>query len=142
MSTNDSQKSYRKPHVAKIEGNWWLKSRYYLFYIIRESTAFAMIWLSMVLMFGVICAKTNDLGQDEFYRFIFFLQNPFVIALNVLALMATLFHSITWFNLAPKAINVVIAGKQPPTWFFIIALWSITIIVSIIMLLLVLGYFR
>lgn len=112
MNSSESDKLYRKPHLNQMESNWWLKLRCYFFYILRESTAFFMIWTSLVLMFGVVCSHINEMGQNEFYRFIFFLQHPVVIVINTLALLSALIHSLTWFNLAPKAMNIIIAGKK------------------------------
>ena len=40
--------------------------------------------------------------------------NPIVIALNVISLFFVVFHAITWFNLAPKAMAVRIGGKRVP----------------------------
>jgi len=142
MKINEPDKSYRKPYLTNIPNNWWLKLRYYLFYIVRESTSFFMLWISIVLMYGVICAHTNEMGRDEFYRFIFFLRHPVVVALNVLALMAALLHSITWFNLAPKATNIVLAGKKLPAILIISGFWLITLVVSMALLLLIFGYFK
>lgn len=122
--------SYRKPYQAEMPANWSLKLRFYLFYMIRESSAFFMIWFSLVLMFGIICSYTNAQGQDEFYRFIFFLRHPLVIVLNSLTLLAALLHTVTWFNLAPKAINVVIAGQKPPARLWICILWGGTLLLS------------
>lgn len=122
--------TYRKPYQPKMEKRWWLKLPYYFFYIIRESTAFFMIWVSMVLMFGVICAHTNELGQDEFFRFIFFLRSPFAIVMNILALLAALLHTITWFNLVPKAVSVVILGQKPPAILLISSMWIMTLLAS------------
>lgn len=142
MKINESDKSYRKPYLADMPNNWWSKLRYYLFYIVRESTAFFMLWISIVLMYGVICAQVNEVGRDEFYRFIFFLQNPIVIVINILALIAALIHSFTWFNLAPKATNIIFAGKKLSATPMVIGFWLVTIILSVMLLLLVLGYFR
>jgi len=142
MNIDNQNKSYRNPHCAKMDTKWWRKITHYTFYIMRESTAFFMIWVSIVLMYGVVCAHTNDVGQDEFYRFIFFLQHPIVVVINVLALLAALLHTVTWFNLAPKATNVVIAAKKPPSFMFVASLWIITLAVSICLLMTVYGYFR
>ncbi|WP_392551776.1 hypothetical protein RHO14_09885 [Orbus wheelerorum] len=142
MKINQSDKSYRKPNLTDMPNNCWLRSRYYLCYIARASTSFFMLWISIVLMYGVICAHTNEMGRDEFYRFIFFLQHPVVIVLNVLALMAALRHSIIWFNIVPKATNTRLSGKKLPALLITSGLWLLTIVVSTALLLLVFGYFK
>ncbi|MDF7666291.1 hypothetical protein PT273_00210 [Orbaceae bacterium ESL0727] len=68
------------------------------FYFLRESSAFFLIWLSLLLMYSIICAYTNQVGQDEFYRVIFFLQKPWVITLNGVALLMLLLHTAIWFT--------------------------------------------
>lgn len=133
---------YRKPYQPPMNKSWWRQLPYYIFYIMRESTAFFMLWISIILTFGIICAYPNAQGVNEFYRFIFFLQNPIVVVINILALVAALFHTLTWFNLMPKAVNIVIAAKKPPAALFIIGLWVIMMVVSSVILYAVFGYFR
>jgi fumarate reductase subunit C len=41
---------------------------------------------------------------------------PWMIAVNVLALAATCFHTITFLNLAPKATVVRLDGWRVPAW--------------------------
>lgn len=134
MNKSESYKS----SIANKETSWWLKSCCYLSYICRKSAAFFMIWISIVLMFGVVCSHTNEMGQDEFYRFIFFLQHPFVIVVNVLALISMLFHTLTWFNFN----HFTAGGKRSANILSVLGLWVITIVISVAMLLLVFGYFR
>ena len=42
------------------------------------------------------------------------LRSPLFVTLDALALAFVLFHSITWFNLAPKAMAVRLGGKRVP----------------------------
>jgi fumarate reductase subunit C len=36
--------------------------------------------------------------------------------LNAVALLLALYHTITWFNLAPRAMPVRFGGKRLPDW--------------------------
>lgn len=99
---------------------------------------FAILWGSLMLMYGVICMYTNNMGQDEFYRFIFFLRSPFVVVLNCLALLVAICHSISWFNLVPKVIFSTRSNKRAQDYLFTIGLWSVTIAISICLVLFVL----
>jgi fumarate reductase subunit C len=47
----------------------------------------------------------------EFQRW---LQNPILVALNILSFFFVIFHAITWFNLAPKAMAIRLGGKRVP----------------------------
>jgi fumarate reductase subunit C len=53
-------------------------------------------------------------GADAYARFQERLKAPILIALNALSLFFVLFHALTWFHLAPKAIAVRRRGKRVP----------------------------
>ena len=103
--------------------------------IIDKLTAFSMIWVSMVLMYGVICMYTNAMGQDEFYRFIFFLQSPLAVIINVIALLLALFHSINWFRLIAKVVFKQTTHKKGQVYLLIISLCVVTLLLSYCLLL-------
>ncbi len=103
--------------------------------IIDKLTAFSMIWVSMVLMYGVICMYTNAMGQDEFYRFIFFLQSPLTVIINVIALLLALFHSINWFRLIAKVVFKQTTHKRRQVYLLIIGLCVVTLLLSYCLLL-------
>lgn len=103
--------------------------------IIDKLTAFSMIWVSMVLMYGVICMYTNAMGQDEFYRFIFFLQSPLTVIINVIALLLALFHSINWFRLIAKVVFKQTTHKKGQVYLLIIGLCVVTLLLSYCLLL-------
>ena len=42
--------------------------------------------------------------------------HPAVLALNAVAFAFLLLHAITWFNLAPQAMVVHVAGRRVPGW--------------------------
>jgi fumarate reductase subunit C len=53
-------------------------------------------------------------GPEAWLEMQDFFANPIVIALNVISLFFVVFHAITWFNLAPKAMAVRLGGKRVP----------------------------
>jgi fumarate reductase subunit C len=105
--------------------------------ILNKLVPFSMIWVSLVLMFGVICMYTNAMGQDEFYRFIFFLQSPLVVTINAIALLLALFHSINWFRLIPNVIFKQSIHKKWQVYLLITGLWGVTVVISCCLLLLI-----
>lgn len=114
----------RKPYVREMKPTWWKNLGFYKFYMLREGTAIPQVWFSIVLLVGLF----NPVG------FIHFLQNPIVLLLNIIALAATLLHAKTWFELAPKAVNIVHKNKQLPADLLVKALWGVTAVVSVIIL--------
>ncbi|QIQ20780.1 fumarate reductase subunit C [Zophobihabitans entericus] len=132
IEPQDEKSSYRKPYQPEMPATWWQKMAVYRKYILRESTSVLMIWFSLLILYGLTTINT-----DEFYNFIFFVRHPVVIAINAITLLAALYHSITWFNLAPKAMNVVVKDRKLPALIPIMALWILTIVASVVLFMIV-----
>lgn len=99
----------RKPYVRPMTSTWWKKLPFYRFYMVREGTAVPAVWFSIVLIYGLFALKH---GAESWAGYIGFLQNPVVVILNLITLAAALLHTKTWFELAPKAANVIIKGEK------------------------------
>ncbi|WP_108652227.1 fumarate reductase subunit C [Dongshaea marina] len=96
---NNSQ-SKRKPYVRDVKKDWWLKNRFYSFYMLREFTCvFAAIYV-VILLWGLLRLSQ---GQVAFEGWLNALHSPVAIVFHILALIAMLYHAKTWFALAPKA---------------------------------------
>jgi fumarate reductase subunit C len=55
-------------------------------------------------------------GPEAYGQFLARLKTPLFLALDTVAFVFVLFHAITWFNLAPKAMVVRVRGKRVPDW--------------------------
>ena len=58
-------------------------------------------------------------GPEAYAHFMARLKSPLFLALHGVTFLFVLFHSITWFNLAPTAMVVRLRGKRVPD--FVIA---------------------
>ena len=90
---------------------WWTKKWAHLRFIIREMTSVAVAWFALVLIF-MIRALGN--GPEAFSQFETRMEHPVLIILNLIALIMLIYHSITWFNLAPKAIVLKFGANKIP----------------------------
>lgn len=120
--------SKRKPYLAPVAAGWWRQLGFYRFYMLREGTAIPALWFSLELIFGLYALKN---GPASWAHFVSFLQNPIVLLLNLATLAAALLHSKTWFELAPKAAIVLVKGEKLKARPVIIALWLVTLLVSL-----------
>ncbi len=77
--------------------------------MLREGTAVPAVWFSLELMYGVYALKH---GPEARASFVGFLQNPIIVVLNLIVLAAALLHTKTWFELAPKAANIIVKGEK------------------------------
>ncbi|CAM3974722.1 fumarate reductase subunit FrdC [Xenorhabdus thuongxuanensis] len=121
----------RKPYVRSMESNWWHKLGFYRFYMLREGTAIPTVWFSVLVLYGLFALKS---GSESWAGFVSFLQNPLVLLINIITLLATLLHTKTWFELAPKALNIIVKNEKMPPGPIIKLLWAITIIATTVIL--------
>jgi fumarate reductase subunit C len=90
---------------------WWLQSRSYTGFVLRELTSVFVALFALVLLWQI---RALGQGPDAYARVLARLRSPLLVTLDALALVFVLFHSITWFNLAPKAMVVRLKGKRVP----------------------------
>ena len=121
----------RKPYVREMTPTWWNKLGFYRFYMLREGTAVVQLWFSLLVMYGVYCRKG---GPADWAGYVHFLQNPVVVLVNILTLAGTLLHTVTWFQLAPKAVNIVIKDEKMGPEPIVRLLWVVTLIVNAVIL--------
>jgi fumarate reductase subunit C len=95
----------------RVSVYWWLGQRQYLKFILRElSSVFVALFVVMTLF--QLRALRN--GPEAYAQFQHWLQTPLAIALSAISFLFVVFHTITWFNLAPSAMAVRIRRKRLP----------------------------
>ena len=99
--------------------------------MLREGTAVPAVWFSIELIFGLFALKH---GVESWAGFVGFLQNPVVVILNVIALAAALLHTKTWFELAPKAANIIVEDEKMGPEPIIKGLWAVTVVATVVIL--------
>jgi fumarate reductase subunit C len=90
---------------------WWTRRGSYVFFIARELTSLAVGWTCLMLL---AWAWALAQGPESYERWNDFLRRGPVLVLNALAFAALLFHSVTWLNLAPKAMVVKLGRLRVP----------------------------
>ncbi|QBH95198.1 fumarate reductase subunit FrdC [Limnobaculum zhutongyuii] len=120
----------RKPYVREVKADWWKRLGFYKFYMFRESTAVPAVWFSLVLIFGVFALRS----PESWYGFVGFLANPVVMVINIITLIMALVHTKTWFDLAPKAANIVVGTEKLSAKPIVMFFWGVTIVASLIIL--------
>ncbi|MCW7406479.1 fumarate reductase subunit FrdC [Escherichia coli] len=121
----------RKPYVRSMTSTWWKKLPFYRFYMLREGTAVPAVWFSIELIFGLFALKN---GPEAWAGFVDFLQNPVIVIINLITLAAALLHTKTWFELAPKAVNIIVKDEKMGPEPIIKSLWAVTVVATIVIL--------
>ena len=100
------------PYVRTIPKVWWfLRQPRYIRYMTRELSCLFIGAYTLLLVWGL---RELAQGPDAWRAFLECLASPASIAFHVLALGFSVYHSITWFNLTPKALPVQIGEEFLP----------------------------
>jgi fumarate reductase subunit C len=100
-----------KGYRVRMSTYWWLGQRAYLKFILRELSSIFVAWFVIQTLLQI---RALNHGPETYAAFQSFFRNPLVIALNIVSFFFVVFHAVTWFNLAPKAMAVRLGGKRVP----------------------------
>jgi len=100
-----------KLHSKPVPIFWWMHRWVDIRFIARELTSVFVAGYAVILLFYIRSVRQ---GPEAFARLSERLTSPLWIALHCFALMALVYHSITWFNLAPKAMVVKLGATRIP----------------------------
>ena len=90
---------------------WWLEKLAYGKFIVREMTSLAVGYAAVFFMFQLWVLSQ---GQETYQHFLRHLTSTPVMIFHGVVLAFLLFHSVTWFNLAPKALVVRLGRWRIP----------------------------
>jgi fumarate reductase subunit C len=97
-----------RSYIRAIPFTWWLRKRPYLLFMLRELT---VVFIAAFLVLTLVELARLARGADAYQTLLDRLRSPGWVVFHLLALVAAVYHSVTWFNLAPK-IMVVRIGEE------------------------------
>jgi fumarate reductase subunit C len=100
-----------KGYRERMSTYWWMDRWPYLKFILREASSVFVAWFVLQTLLQIYALIDGPAAYADFQEFF---RNPLIIVLNVISLFFVVFHAITWFNLAPKAMAVRVGGKRLP----------------------------
>ncbi len=98
-------------HRIPIPIFWWIRRWVYIKFILRELTSVGVVSFAIVLLFHV---RALIQGPEAYAEFTKLLNTPLSVILHSIALISLLYHSMTWFLLAPKALTVRLGNWRIP----------------------------
>jgi fumarate reductase subunit C len=101
----------RKPYVREMTSEWIFRHPRYLRYMTREFSCLFIGGWTLLMVWGL---KQLAEGPAAWAAFLECLKSPASIAFHVLALGFAVYHSITWFNLTPKALPLQVGEEFVP----------------------------
>lgn len=91
----------RKPFVRPVTSEWIFRHPRYLRYMVREFSCLFIGGWTLLMVWGL---KQLAEGPAAWGVFLEVLRTPESIVFHLLALAFAVYHSVTWFNLTPKAL--------------------------------------
>ena len=101
----------RKPYVREMTSEWIFRHPRYLRYMTREFSCLFIGGWTLTMVWGL---KQLAEGPVAWAAFLEFLKSPASIAFHLVALAFATYHSVTWFNLTPKALPLQIGEEFVP----------------------------
>ena len=100
------------PYVRTIpKVSWFLRHPRYVRYMAREATCLFIGAYTLLLVWGL---RELSNGPAAWQAFLECLRSPASVVFHVLALGFASYHSITWFNLTPKALPLQMGESFVP----------------------------
>jgi len=104
----------RAPYVREIpKFRWFFRQPRYLRYMTRELSCLFIGAYTLLLVVGI--GRLAE-GRAAYEAFLESLKSPASIAFHIFALGFAVYHSVTWFNLTPKALPAQIGDAFMPDW--------------------------
>jgi len=101
----------RQPYVRPMTSEWILRHSRYVRYMLREFSCLFIGGWTLMLVWGL---KQLAEGPAAWAAFLQWLTSPASIVLHLLTLGFASYHSVTWFNLTPKALPLQIGEEFLP----------------------------
>jgi fumarate reductase subunit C len=90
---------------------WWTKKRSYFIFVMRELSSLFIAWFVVYLMLFVRAVGHGEAAYDDFLDSA---ASPWLVVINVVAFSFLVLHTITWFLLTPRAMEVAVRGRPVP----------------------------
>jgi fumarate reductase subunit C len=113
-----------------------MREKRYVRYMLREATCLFIGLYAFVLMVGLYRLSEGPMAFDAYLAA---LWSPAGQLMSFIILLMAIIHSVSWFNLTPKAMPVWIGERQAPDWIIIGVHYAGWIVVSVVVLLLALA---
>ncbi len=111
----------------RVSVYWWLGEWHYLKFILREISS---VFVAVFVIETLLLIHAVRQGSVAYEHYLQCMGNPAILLLNVISLFFVVFHTITWFNLAPSAMPVRLGGKRVPDFLVAAPSYVAWVIVS------------
>ena len=95
--------SARKPYRTTPGRMWFMRTREYRAYAVREFSSVVVGFFALDLMVGLVSIQR---GQASWEWWVTLQTRPLNVVLTAIAIVMSLVHATTWFQATPKIIKI------------------------------------
>ncbi len=100
-----------RPFLRPVPPLWWLRRPGYIRYMLREITC---VFVGAYSGWLVIALMRLGQGPAAWAGFRAAMTTPAGVTFQLLTLVAALYHTVTWFGLAPRTMPLRMGGERVP----------------------------
>lgn len=126
---NQQHIALSKPYKKKMSIFWWTKRLSHIRFITRELTSLSVAFFAIELLFLL---RALAISPEAYATYLEVMQSPVMVVLNTIAFAGLIFHSITWFNLAPKAMVIKLGKNRVPGILIVLANYGGWMLISLL----------
>jgi fumarate reductase subunit C len=121
----------RGPYKRSMQG-WWKRDPFFTAYMVRETTALAVLVYAVILAVGVMRLAQ---GEAPWNAWLAALTSPLSIVLHAVLLFGMAVHAKSWFVIMPKTMPMIfVGGKRLAADTITHAGWWATVVASLALL--------
>ena len=115
---------------------WWLEKPSYLAFVLREGSCLFVGWFVVYLLLMFRGVLQGDAAYQEFLAWS---ARPSVLVLNIISFLFLVYHAITFFDAAPRALSIHVGKTRVPEWIVGASHYAAWVVASALVCWLVLG---
>jgi fumarate reductase subunit C len=106
-----TQRTGHPVYVPPIPRFWWMRTAPFRRFVVRELTSLFVGLFAVVLLLFLLALSR---GREAYEGFLDWLEQPGVVVLHVITLLAVLYHTLTSIQLASQIQDVRLGGRVLP----------------------------
>ena len=120
----------------RVSTYWWLEKPSYFAFVLREGSCLFVAWFVVYLLLLMYRVLQGDAAYREFLAWS--ARTP-VLLLNVVSFLFLVYHAITFFDAAPRALAVHVGKTRVPETLIGVSHYAAWLVASAVVFWLIMG---
>ena len=95
----------------RVSTFWWLGNGSYFAFVVRELSCIFVAWFVVYLL---LLVRAVSQGAAAYEQFLAWSATPLILFVNIVSLLSIVFHAVTFFAAAPRAMVVKVGPNTVP----------------------------